>query len=246
MAKIAIVLPHNFPSFDPQFVMSLLGVVQQFYLWDASIGNKHQLIIIHQRDGWIDRMREMGVANALKFEADFILFLDCDMIFPNTLIEQLMKTMEEHDNIEAITGLYTFKTAPFLPHVYPEYDPVDDKFTVAAGFPLDRLFQVEGAGFGCFMARASLFQRVERPWFDFKYGVYGEDLWFCRKAKPKMVCDPRISCQHLTQIAVDIKSYIGQNKISVMDNKINPDDATLKAVMDFQATLDRKFEKGNI
>lgn len=250
MAKVCLCLPNNHPGFDREFTLSLLSVVSSFYLWNAKIGNKHELIIIHQKDGWIDRMREVLAQTALDLKADYVLFCDTDMVFQSDLIEKMFLTFAKHKNIEAITGLYTWKSPPFLPHCYHKYDKKSDKFHVAGGFPLQEMFTVEGAGFGCLMFRAGILRKFTRPWFEFKYGIYGEDLYFFRKfylenkRAVKMVCDPRLVCKHLTQISVDINSYIGQNKIKVEKDVLRPTPEQIQIISDFQAKLTKKFESG--
>jgi hypothetical protein len=248
MSRIALCLPNNHPGFDREFTVSLLSVIQSFYLWNHGRDNPHDLRIIIQKDGWIDHMREKLAEEAVAMKADYVLCLDTDMVFPPNLIERMMKLFLKHKNIEAITGLYSWKAPPFVQHVYHEYNRKTDKFNVAAGFPLTEIFQVEGAGFGCVMFKTSILKKMSKPWFEFKYGVYGEDLYFFRKFilennRPiRMVCDPTISCKHLTQISVDVESYIRQNKILVDDkNVLRPTPDQVQRISDFQQHLTDKF-----
>ena len=94
---------------------------------------------------------------------------------------------------------------------------------MAAGFPLDEPFAVEGAGFGCIMVRASVFKRVPEPWFTFEYGGAGEDLGFCRAARMKMLCDPTIKCDHFMLSPFTIDHYISYNQLEVKDGAIEVD-----------------------
>ena len=258
MAKIALCIPHNYPVFDKAFTLSLLSVIASFYEWNQTLKEKHEFVILHNKDGWIDRMRELLAQEAVEVrKVDFLLWLDTDMQFPPSIVQQMMAWMEKFPELDGVTGLYTWKVPPFMPHVYSRYDEKDDKFTVAGGFPLNAGFSVEGAGFGCVMLRSSLFERTPRPWFKFEYGVYGEDLYFFRKARPvNMICDPRISCTHLlTGQGVDIKSYLKYNKLQVVDeideNKqpyknIKIDQATLNRISDLQIKLTQNFEKSKL
>lgn len=220
--KVGILLPNNRPTFDKKFIMSLLGVVCSFYVWDKD--HKHQLNILVQNEGEIAFMRNRLATDALAKGVDYMLWLDCDMAIPPTVIQRMVSYFEKYENIEAVTGLYTWKEPPFLPHVYSTYNEQSKKFKMGATFPLDKPFDVDGAGFGCLMIKSEVFKRTPQPWFEMKLGKtcieYGEDLYFCRKARPKMICDPTISCGHFTENMVDINSYLQYNGLKVEKNAI--------------------------
>ena len=245
--KIAIAIAHNFPSYSRKFIESFLLVVQSFYAWNATIGNKHELVILINKDGWIDRMREMLAKEALEKEVDCIMWMDSDQRFPPTLVQQMVENLEANPEVDAITGLYIWKQPPFVPHAYAQYDPMDDRFLVACGFPLNKPFRVEGAGFGCLMMRSSLLKKRSYPRFQFQYGVYGEDLYFFREFFKQgipflMLCDPTINCTHLTEQEVDIQSYINYNKLEVKDGMIQVDNATVDRLTKFEKALTDKFK----
>jgi hypothetical protein len=209
--KITLCIPHNYPEFQKPFVMSLLGVISSFYLHK----NEEDILnILIQNAGPIDFMRERLVESAIKQNADFILFLDTDMDFPPDIINKMLGHFKTYENIEAITGLYTWKQPPFMPHVYPKLTE-NGKFTIGALFPLDKPFDVEGAGMGCVMIKKQVFDRTPQPWFKMELGdkgiSVGEDLYFFRKTTPLMLCDPTISCGHFTENRVDINSYLSYN-----------------------------------
>lgn len=244
--KIAICIPNNRPNLDEQFVKSLLGVVQSFYVWNDTLKEKHHLTIYFKGQGWIDRMRENLAYGALEDGMDFILWLDADMTFSPSIIQQMMRIFEGYENVDAVTGLYTWKIPPFQPHVYTEF--AEGKFTPAVGFPVDKSFEVESAGFGCLMMKTSLIRKLERPWFKFIYGKCGEDMFFFKKLKEQkipyvMLCNPRISCGHLTTIQVDIQSYIAYNNIKVKEGNLVLDDQTLKKLTEHQQRINEDHEK---
>ena len=244
MAKIAICIPHNYPNFEKYFVFSLLSVVGSFHEWNKTIGNKHELIILNNKEGWIDFMREQLADEALKQGADYLMWVDTDMTFPPSMIQCMMAWFEKDPSLDAVTGLYTWKQPPFLPHVYARYVPEDDKFTVAGAFPLNGGFNVEGAGFGCVMIKADLFKRTERPWFKYEYGVYGEDLYFFKKARPvNMICDTRITCKHYQTLPADIDCYLRSNNLKVEEGMIEASQETLDRISDFQEKLSKTAKK---
>lgn len=244
--KIVICIPNNRFFLDEQFVKSLLGIVQSFYVWNASIGNKYNLSLYFKGGGWIDRMRENLAYYALEEKKDYILWLDTDMTFPSSLVQQMMTIFETYEDIDAITGLYTWKVPPFQPHVYGEFER--GRFTPAIGFPIDKLFPVESAGFGCLMMKTSLIGKIERPWFKFIHGKCGEDMFFFKKLKKKgihykMLCNPLISCGHLTTESVDVQSYISYNNIKVQEGNLILDKHAIDVLTKHQERINEDHEK---
>jgi len=223
--NIQLCIPHNYQVFNKQFVISLLGVVNSFYAYNAQNDNKHKLSTVVM-GGWkIDSIRNGLVVQALNGETTHLMWLDTDMTFKPSVIGDMIELFEKDEKLDAVTGLYTWKKPPFKPHVYTSYNKEKGNFIPAAGFPLDEPFEVKGAGYGCLMIKIEVYNKVWRPWFEMKiengHIVYGEDLFFFKKAQPiKMLCDPRILCSHLTEINIDITSYIDYNKLKVEYNTI--------------------------
>lgn len=222
--------------------MSIFALQASFYEWQRTSGRHDTLSFIMQGGLQLDQMRNDVVQTALDADMTHVLFLDADMAFPRDLIKTLVEDFEDNAEVEAVTGIYTWKTAPFLPHVYPRFDPVQRVFTMAASLPLHELFEVEGAGTGCLMVKAEVFRRTAFPWFAFntddlpefkdapklpndrprKFPI-GEDLYFCLKAKPMMICDPRIRCQHYRLESFGLSDYIKENGIAIENDEMSMD-----------------------
>ena len=215
---IVIVICNSWSHLQNEFVHSLLSMQDFFHAWVRNEDRKDTVSIIMERDFSIEKMRNKTVEDALKMEATHILFLDIDMSFPPETIVMMLKDLEDNKDmkIEAITGLYTWKQTPYLPHVFSNFDEETKKFKVCGQFPLDSLFEVEGAGMGCVMIKSKVFKRTRKPYFAWK--DYGEDLYFFHKAKPKMLLDPRIKCKHYSTVGVSIDDYIDYNGLKKCDN----------------------------
>lgn len=202
-----------------------MAIVRAFEIWNATKNKGYELDILIQNSGSIDWMRNSLASSAVESGFDYILWLDTDMVFPTRSIIAMLESFEQDETLEAVTGLYTWKKPPFLPHVYHRFNEKTQKFKIAGGFPIDKIFKVEGAGFGILMMKTSVFSRVERPWFKIIENEeqidYGEDLYFCKNAKMNMVCNPGISCRHLTEVGYDISSYVSYNDLEVKDGNIN-------------------------
>lgn len=129
--------------------------------------------------------RDILAAQAVQAEADYVLWLDSDMVFPPDLLRRLW----EHRDKGIISGLYFRRGAPFNPVIYktvnirntvddPESENYDD-------YPKDTLFPVAAAGFGGLLMKTSILAEC----FE-KYGTcfepihsLGEDVSFCYRAK---------------------------------------------------------------
>lgn len=252
MARIAVCIPHSYQTLHKPFTLSLLGVVRSFDLWndrDAEGDIDHELNVFMQNEGPIDQMREILVLTAQAWGADFILWLDADMTFPPNLIERMLNHFKDNWDLEAVTGLYTWKKPPFLPHVYTRLNKDTGKFAVAGVFPLNKPFKVEAAGYGCIMVRASNYPDNMRPWFLVeKTGdsiSYGEDLYYFKKFHPiNMICDPTISCLHYTEMACNIQSYLDYNGGKVLeDGNIDPDSLDLDKIANEHITNNLTIDK---
>lgn len=224
--KILVAVPHNYIAFDINFTMSLLGMQNNFFEWVIKNKRNDTLSIVRQSGYQIDEMRNSLVEVALKHKMTHILFLDTDMSFREEMIVEMIKDIEDNEdmNIEAITGLYVRKTPPYLPHIYPEFLKTN-KFGIAGIYPTEGLSEVAGAGMGCCMIDMKVFKRTKKPYFKMGGNIrgakgLGEDLYFCAKAKPKMLCDTRLKCSHFKQVGITPDYYLKSNGLKVVDGQV--------------------------
>ena len=153
---------------------------------------------------------------------DYVLWLDSDMQFDSTLMERLVKHLD--DGKDFISGLYMKRTIPTGPVIYkrvefeqtdtgvfkPVVEPYED-------YPRDSVFEIQGAGFGAVMLRTDALKRVVD-----KYGLpfspylgLGEDLSFCYRLRQlgiQMWCDSSIKLMHIGQIGYTEDMYLAQPK----------------------------------
>ena len=157
--------------------------------------------------------RNKLVQQAIKFESDFVLWLDSDMIFPPDTLMRLMKHMEDGKDI--VSGLYFRRVLPFAPVLYKDlkrgggWSPYDD-------YPRNSVFEIAGCGFGCVLVRSDVFFDTanQEGWFS-PMDHFGEDLSFCiraREAGYKIYCDSTIKCGHMGYAIVDEGAYMATKK----------------------------------
>lgn len=152
--------------------------------------------------------RNQLAAQALKAEADYILWLDSDMIVPPDVIPRMLKHME--DGKDFVSGIYFRRRAPFAPVLYSRIDR--EGHADFNDYPEDTVFEIAGAGFGCCMLRVSMLEDIAlnfKDWFT-PFNNYGEDLSFCLRALEcgyKLYCDSTIKCGHVGTVVVDESVY---------------------------------------
>ena len=152
--------------------------------------------------------RNQLAAQALKAQADYILWLDSDMIVPPDVIPRMIKHMEEGKDF--VSGIYFRRRAPFAPVLYSRIDR--EGHADFNDYPEDTVFEIAGAGFGCCMTRVSMLEDIAlnfKDWFT-PFNNYGEDLSFCLRALEcgyKLYCDSTIKCGHVGTVVVDESVY---------------------------------------
>lgn len=149
---------------------------------------------------------------ALQTNADYVLWIDSDMNFGPTLMEDFLKAMEGRD---MVSGICHMRHPPYRPVIWkhvkrgmlPEQtqlDPYDD-------YP-DEIFEVEACGFGAVMMRTEVIRKVAETFHE-TFGPtpgFGEDLSFCIRAREcgfKIYADPHIQVGHKGSLIIDDSTF---------------------------------------
>lgn len=160
---------------------------------------------------------------ALDMGLHLILMIDDDMLIPNTMFEQLLKTMDE-TGADIVAPLAFMRNAPHYPVIYRTtqgYDPMAHKpffeRHFVKNYPKDSVVECDAVGFGSALIKTALFKKMHKPWFMSTTGA-GEDIWFCFQAKKeagaKIVVDTRIKLGHMgMQQVVTEETFEEHNKM---------------------------------
>lgn len=158
---------------------------------------------------------------AIKIGADYILWLDSDMVFPADLLTHMLDVIQNNEEIDILTGVYYRRTEPYTPVLFDRLEQQPNGRIDWSGFeeiPTD-LFQVGGCGFGCVLTPLDVIIDVmgaHGTLFTPFPGV-GEDLAFCIRAREcgfSIYADPSFPLGHTGYITVTegfYKAYKGQN-----------------------------------
>lgn len=200
MRQLLIYMPLSWPSISSKAFRSILDLVSP-----ANIDELRSIYSVEPKIFISDlfplcRNRCDAVEKALgnTYEADFILFLDADMIFPKKMIQNLLRKMDEFPEVGLVSGVYWRKAAPHY-CVQGRYSPwsqaleaskqsltdhgfVDDKGQQCLYYtPLQDFHAVQAidvAGCGCLLARAEVFKQIEQPYFGYTNEYTTQDPTF--------------------------------------------------------------------
>lgn len=192
MKKIVIAVP-CMDQVPAQFASSL-----------ATLTKVEACIIAFEVGSLIYTSREHLAAEAIRREADYIMWFDSDMVFAPDTLQRLMADIEKLGEGAIVSGLYFRRMAPFSPVLHDQLD-IDEEgkatWKDTDEIP-DEIFEVAGCGFGCVLAPTNAFMDVMG-----KFGCMftpingtGEDLSFCWRARQcgwKIYCDPTIALGHV-------------------------------------------------
>lgn len=145
---------------------------------------------------------------AIQAEADYVFWLDSDMVFQPDILKRMLKTLQEKD-LDMLTGLYFRRVPPYSPVLFDklEIDGIACDFTEWKRIP-DDLFEVGACGFGCVLMKTDVFFDVQSKFGNMfaPIGNNGEDVAFCWRARQcgfKIWCDPSVICGHVGYSVVD-------------------------------------------
>lgn len=122
--------------------------------------------------------RERLAALALEFGAEYMLWLDSDIVFPATTAVRLLGHKED-----VVAANYVRRQLPAKGVAYESME----NWQKPLGFDVrDELVPVAGVGMGCMLMKTDIFLELSKPWFEFEWtpssnDFLGEDMVLCRK-----------------------------------------------------------------
>jgi hypothetical protein len=166
---------------------------------------KHDIDIYTAAGTLIFDQRNKLVKTSLEANCDYIVFIDADMRFPKDTIMRLLRHQKDIIGVNATT-----RTEPVIPTAKNLTINEDGSCTWLPIYSnsLDGISKADGIGCGVMMIKASVFAKLQEPYFYFEQlpdnKILGEDIYFCIKAK-----DAGIDTWVDHDLSMDIK-HIGQ------------------------------------
>ena len=199
----------------PDFVLSMLRMQK------APFGKPVRVSYNWQHGMPFDLGRNLAAKEFLNSDAEWLFFVDSDIIMPPRVLEMLL----EH-NMPIVGGLYWRRHPPTHPMAY--------KFKEGSGTQMDplqinqispMLTEVDGIGAGCLLIHRRVFEALKNSvrkmiiphegyntevYEFFKYAAteppyLSEDLYFsliCRLANFKIYVDASVNCGHIVSTAM--------------------------------------------
>lgn len=123
--------------------------------------------------------RQNLVKEALKVNADYVLFLDTDMRFPKDAFDRLVAHGKP-----IVAANYSTRRLPPKPVAFANERCDQHVYTLEKSTGLEKVFAV---GMGCMLIDTKVFRKVPTPWFQIGYSskshdFYGEDIFFCHQS----------------------------------------------------------------
>jgi glycosyltransferase involved in cell wall biosynthesis len=213
--KIAILVPET-------------GMVQMDWALQIADIKKRGRKIITMRGGYpLDQARNILVRTALEMGAEWIFFLDSDILLPKGTIERMIGR-----NRPLLSGLYKRKseTGSIWCCGIRNADGEAFRFTSNSDWE-DELMSTDVVGAGCLLIHRKVFETISimypaLPWFQWcsdrgykpeqfpdplMYNA-GEDVYFCLLAKKcgfEVIIDTTIKCEHIAT------AYIGEKGVKM-------------------------------
>lgn len=206
--RLCICVPSH-GEWKAAFGMSLTNLIK--YFQDSIIRKpdgtpmKKELHIVNVGGSMLPEVRHRLVAEAMKWEATHMLFLDADMVFPAWAANQLLMR-----GVPIVGANYPRRSFPPIPTAYVGERGKGDKLYTEPGDTA--LVEVKHVGTGLLLIDMRVFdyldqKAIERgekhalPFFQFSVapdgaGMIGEDVYFCEKCKSNglpVYCDQELS-----------------------------------------------------
>jgi hypothetical protein len=163
----------------------------------CSRNTPHEYSLCYAYRSFIHFARKACVKQAIETEADYLLFLDDDMVWNPAMPARLL-AIAEYKNLEIVSGYYTTRKETPFPLIYRRredgmYSPIlpTDKCK-------DALFECDATGFGAILLKTDVFRKIPEPWFELPDGMT-EDVYFfnkCAEQGIKCYVDTGMACGH--------------------------------------------------
>lgn len=158
-------------------------------MWYAGFGaslakmmkyTEHEIVIISKLGSALSTMRTDIVLQAQQAGCTHLLFLDSDMVFQPSLLDNLID-----DDVEVVAANCPVKMVPSHPTAR-KWD--GEKYElVLTNDHCDKMEQVDRIGTGVMLIRLDIIPRLATPWFAFRPfeagGYQGEDWCFCEQVE---------------------------------------------------------------
>lgn len=217
--KIVIGIPA--PELVPiKFVESLIGIISYTHSKSQELGIT-ELNVVHAGGVRTDKNRNTIIQQSLEHDADYILWLDADMVFQHDIVERYFKDV---DSFDVIGCLYFKRSYPYSPVAYIKNEDPNAEFPWYSldpdKLPKNKVLEVDGLGFGGVMVNTNVYKKMgDDKWMNYDTGFHlpfknkhgsTHDLVWCRNAQKygyKIYLHTGVLPSHLATKEVTIEDW---------------------------------------
>lgn len=164
--------------------------------------------------------REKLIREALKGGCDYLLMYDDDMTLPPNFALDMLKTMQDHPEIDILGALAFMRSPPHYAVIYNVIEGYDGQRhlpyyinTFVKNYPRNKVVECDAVGFGGVCIKLDMVRKMKEPYFMSTTNT-GEDIWFCVNAKQqagaRIFMDTRIKLGHLMNPKIVDEEYRDQ------------------------------------
>ena len=175
---------------------------------------KYQLGFITNGGCYMDTARDSLAQEALKYNPDYLLWLDADQIYPGNTPEVLMNHIDSGKTI--VGGVSPLKkTSDKTMDGRPSVWDIDEKTNLSRHRRISLrqgVIRVDGMGLGGVMTSPEVFKKMEYPWFRMTWNPDTKhrpavDLQFfgnCKRAGVDVWCDTDLIYGHMAVRPIEL------------------------------------------
>lgn len=105
--------------------------------------------------------RENLISQAIMVKSEWVFWLDSDMMFPPTTLVRLLAHKED-----IIACNYMKRSHPFKSVAFTDIDDWESWVPIQSD---DKIITVDAIGMGCLLMKTSIFQKLNKPYFEYTY-----------------------------------------------------------------------------
>lgn len=164
-----------------------------------------------------DYARNAYVEQFLASNCDILWFLDSDVVPNPKVLDLVTEHLDKWELAGAPYPVFITQNGSEGPQVVFTVYKKDSKGFHPTAIPREGQDFVDGVATGCIFIKRSVFSKLTKPYFEFKYAnesrelIEGEDLGFCRKTHAlglKFFIDYSMVCKHYKTVdLLDVNNY---------------------------------------
>lgn len=228
--NVGIGIPHP-DSINPDFSLDnlpkIIGYTKKYC-------ENVNLFIHHAGGVRTDRNRNTMLKDFLNQDMDYILWLDCDMIYPVDIIETYLKARP----FDVLGCLYFKRNPPHKPigYLYSKNPSKPYTGVLPSDIKHNKVYDVDGIGYGGMMVNTKVYKKLpeDEKWTHYGYRFHqpdatddnlSHDLTFCKAVKDagmSVKLHGSVRPGHIGQILVTEDDYYREHDELVTSKIVNP------------------------